>query len=511
MLFNCSNAQPVNTQDSASLVNLYNRTHGSSWAHHDNWLTAKPVSTWYGVTVTGIRVAGLSLSDNNLTGTIPDSLGLLTALQSLDFSKDKLSGPIPSAIGRLQALKSLNLSANSFSGSLPDSIGMLTNLGILNIHNAKLTGSIPVTIGNLVNLTILDLSRNSLTGSIPGTIGNLVKVVTLDLGSNQLSGSIPSTIGNLKKVYTFTLNANQLTGAIPATIGNLPGLYQFDASYNFLSGRIPASIGNATTTQFIGLSENRLTGPIPGTFAKMQGLQVLDLRGNQLSGNVPLIIFSIPTLSSFEVAGNQLTDGPDLSSLTRTFHFYELALGANRFTFKTLEYVAGHISAVDYNPQAPIAVHQHGNTLAVSAGGTLSNNTYVWYKTGSGTTITIVGDSTFTPTAPGSYYANIYNSIATATVLTTDTVSYSTVSAVAAGKSISVYPNPAKAVLTVQGLNADLKNIITITDVAGNRRFQVTAGKQTSVQCDISRLQPGSYTLKVSNTNNSTSLLFQKQ
>ena len=144
LLFNYANAQSINAQDSASLVNLYNRTHGSSWTHHDNWLTTNPVSTWYGVTVSGTRVTGLSLSNNNLTGTIPDSTGLLTALQSLDFSKDKLSGPIPSAIGRLQALKTLNLSANSFTGTaLPDSIGMLTNLSVLTIHNAKLSGSTP--------------------------------------------------------------------------------------------------------------------------------------------------------------------------------------------------------------------------------------------------------------------------------------------------------------------------------------------------------------------------------
>jgi Leucine-rich repeat (LRR) protein len=509
--FNYLHAQSVITQDSAALVNLYNITHGSSWTHHDNWLTAKPVSTWYGVTVAGTRVAGLALSNNNLTGTIPDSLGQLTALQNLDFSKDKLNGPIPSAIGKLQALKTLNLSANLFSSSLPDSIGMLTNLTHLSLRNAKLTGSIPATIGNLVNVAIFDLSRNSFTGSIPTTIGNLINAVTVDLTGNQLSGSIPSTIGNLKKATAITLNANQITGSIPSSIGNLANIYQLDISYNQLTGSIPASVGNATTAQILSFNDNQLTGIIPSSISKIRGLITLDVSTNHLTGTLPPGIFSIPTLEFFEAYLNQLTDGPDLSGLTRSFPALELAIGANRFTFKTLQYAAGHIKDCYYDPQAPIDVHQHGSKLAVSAGGTLSKNTYVWYKTGSATGTTLVGDSTFTPAEAGSYFANIYNSIATGTVLTTDTVSYSTVTAVETIRKISVYPNPAKNIITVQGLNAALKNNITIADVMGNIRLQIVADKQASVQCDISRLQPGNYTLKVSNTNNSTSLLFQKQ
>jgi hypothetical protein len=55
-----------------------------------------------------------------------------------------------------------------------------------------------------------------------------------------------------------------------------------------------------------------------------------------------------------------------------------------------------------YGDQARIPVHQNGNALSVSAGGTLSNNTYKWFKCGeTGTKIiaTIAGDSVFHPFA----------------------------------------------------------------------------------------------------------------
>lgn len=535
MLFNCLQSQPVIQQDSAALVSLFNHTGGASWSNHQNWLTGNPVSTWFGVTISSNRVITLTLNSNNLTGSLPDSISYLTGLTSLNLSKNKITGDIPSTIGRLSALTSLNLSANSFTGSLPDSIGLLTGLTLLNMHNSKISGSIPSTIGNLVRINILDLSHNNLTGSIPSTVGNLTKAATMDLSFNQLSGSlpaeignmdslktlslginelsgnIPAALGNLKKLGTFTINVNQLTGSIPASFGNLSSLYQLDLSNNELSGAIPATLGNATTAQIISVNNNELTGNIPSSISKIRGLLILDVSTNQLTGSIPLSIFSIPTLEYIEAYLNQFTDGPDLSSLSRSFPILTLAIGANRYTFKTLEYVGGHIPQGYYDPQAPIEIHQHNSKLAVSAGGTLSNNTYVWYKAGSTTSTTIIGDSTFIPTETGSYYANIFNSVATGTVLTTDTVSYSTVTAITQNKPVSLYPNPARSILTVKGLNANLKNIITITDIAGNRRIYIVADKQTFVQCDISRLEPGSYTLKVSNTSNSNSLLFQKQ
>src|SRR4051812_38413573 len=64
------NAQ-VNVQDSLALVDLYNSTNGPSWVEQTNWLTINPVSTWFGITVTGTRVTGIAFSENGMNGTIP--------------------------------------------------------------------------------------------------------------------------------------------------------------------------------------------------------------------------------------------------------------------------------------------------------------------------------------------------------------------------------------------------------------------------------------------------------
>ncbi|CAI7801497.1 unnamed protein product [Closterium sp. NIES-53] len=81
--------------------------------------------------------------DNDLTGSIPDSISALTALELLSLGGNSLTGSIPDSIFALTALKSLDLSSNSLTGSIPDSITALRALGYLNLRKNNLTGPIP--------------------------------------------------------------------------------------------------------------------------------------------------------------------------------------------------------------------------------------------------------------------------------------------------------------------------------------------------------------------------------
>ena len=92
--------------DRAALVDLYNAAGGAGWARNLGWSTAAGVCTWSGVTCNadGSRVTKLcvaarvgaarrtarsddgarrELQDTYLSGTIPSSIGSLTALTSL--------------------------------------------------------------------------------------------------------------------------------------------------------------------------------------------------------------------------------------------------------------------------------------------------------------------------------------------------------------------------------------------------------------------------------------------
>ena len=83
----------------------------------------------------------LDLSDNALTGSVPESLGSLTRLTALNLSRNELSGAFPNAAVReLRKLARLDLSRNKLSGQLKyESLEGLTSLQTLDTSgNAEL-------------------------------------------------------------------------------------------------------------------------------------------------------------------------------------------------------------------------------------------------------------------------------------------------------------------------------------------------------------------------------------
>ena len=257
--------------DRAALVALYNATGGPNWTNSENWLSDAPISQWYGVHVAGNgRVAALSLTYNELNGSIPPELGDLVNLRSLVLEGNGLRGPIPPELGNLSDLSLLNLQYNGFSGSIPPELGDLLNLRSMILARNRLGGPIPSELANLSNLTILNLQDNGLSGSIPPELGNLLNLESMALDDNRLSGAIPPELGNLSKLRVLSLSDNNLSGSIPPEFGHLANLQRLILSGNYLTGSIPwplwdrISRGELAQT-YIGeiLAGNQLVGAGP--------------------------------------------------------------------------------------------------------------------------------------------------------------------------------------------------------------------------------------------------------
>ena len=322
-------------KDSLALVALYNSTDGANWSSNSNWLVAEDMGTWAGVTMTNHRVTGLSLFANMLAGPIPESIGNLTALTTLDLGYNQLTGPIPDSIG------------------------------------------------NLINLTSLNLEQNELSGDIPTEVGNLVNLTELKLGWNQLTGTIPDGIGNLVNLTELWLHDNQLSGAIPATIGNLVNLTRLNAAYNDFTGAIPAEIGNLVNLVYLNLDNNALTGEIPGTIGNLVSLTGLGLSNNQLEGSVPSEITNLTNLTNLMLYVNRLNDLPDLSPMTALQY---MIITNNQFTFEDIEPNMNVASEWNYySPQDSLGEERDTTviigypfTLHVPVGG--SANHYQWIR-----------------------------------------------------------------------------------------------------------------------------------
>ncbi|KAJ3328513.1 hypothetical protein HDU76_009831 [Blyttiomyces sp. JEL0837] len=93
---------------------------------------------------------------------------------------------------------------------LPDSLSLLSELDSLTLNNASLSGSIPYSLGQLTKLDYLDLGNNFLTGNIPDSLGDLVALEYLYLQDNALTGRVPKSFNNLEKLKHLNVKQNCL-------------------------------------------------------------------------------------------------------------------------------------------------------------------------------------------------------------------------------------------------------------------------------------------------------------
>jgi len=471
-----------------------------------------------------INLTQLNFSANHLSGKIPTSLSKLANLWNLNFGANQLSGNIPSSLSKLKNLYLLLLSVNNLSGSIPSSLGNLTNLGALELYDNQLNGSVPSALGKLNNLVELTLSYNQLSGNI-SFVNNLRALSYLDLSSNEFSGNI-SFLGKLDTLGYVDLSKNQLTGNIPVFVQRaLPfGLSlnlsnnkftgrissQFDSlsdiiyvslrlSNNQLSGTIPYSLNKLTGLGEIDFSSNEFNGKIP-SFDSLKNLQYLNLSHNQFNGMLPASIKNLHNLITMDVSCNQLYGQIPPFSKIDLPHLIQLELDSNKFSFAGMENIATIFPFAVYSPQANISITQNGNVLKVVAGGTLSNNTYKWYKNGV-LYKTKTGNASLTVDSNGNYSVAVTNAIATQLTLYSDTVAVTNLlqqnnlSAIAAtSNNFSIYPNPVKSIATIS-FTATGNYTIQLSDVSGNilQEKTIHASGKSIVNFNLSKYSGGVY------------------
>jgi Leucine-rich repeat (LRR) protein len=408
------------TTDSLALVQLYNATGGVTWSTQGNWKTATPINTWSGITFSGGRVTQINLSGNNLTGTLPASIGNLTALTNLTLDNNDITGAIPAELFSITTLTTLNLLNNLFSGSIPKEIGNATNLINLNLSANNLSGNIPNEISLLTNLDVLELYFNKLSGTIPTSLGTMTGLVTLNLSQNQLTGSIPTQLGSMTSLNFLYLQYNQLSGSIPTELGGLTALYALELGGNQLTGSIPASLGSLSQLNSLHLGANQLTGPVPSALGSATNLANVDLSYNQLTGALPAGFASLTNLVTLRLTNNKFSDLPNLSAIPGLSDF---TVENNNLTFEDLEPNISRLTA--YIPQATVgladtAVYAVGAPISKTFTVAGSNNLYQWYRNNvasAGQTTNTLSKSAAT-TDIGTWQLRVTNSVVSGLTIT---------------------------------------------------------------------------------------------
>ncbi|KAH7667721.1 Non-specific serine/threonine protein kinase protein [Dioscorea alata] len=281
----------------------------------------------------------LSLSSNNLTGNIPNSLCNLVDLVSLELSNNHLEGAIPNCWNNLTDLQYFILANNSLVGEVPDSlISSSHSLKVLHLSNNQLHGEFPSFLKKCTSITTFTIDYNNFSGKIPDWVGEtMTSLMILTLKENNFTGTLPS-LSNLTSLHFLDLSHNSFVGSIPQSYGNLVGMINISINGGakfrsntredliikiivFTKGRELQFGVTLSSLKFIDLSANNLSGQIPKEIVKLAGLQNLDLSCNNLSGEIPIDIGQMQSLESLNLSRNELIGSipPSLSTL----HFLE--------------------------------------------------------------------------------------------------------------------------------------------------------------------------------------------
>nr|POF11971.1 putative leucine-rich repeat receptor-like protein kinase [Quercus suber] len=142
----------------------------------------------------------LILRSNNLTGGIPNTLGLVQSLEVIRFDRNSITGPVPSNLNNLVKVSELAFGAlfsgtcpTITSGPIPNLTGM-NSLNYLEIENTQLQGEVPVSLFSLPNLQTVLLKNNQLSGSLNISTTYSHRLQLIDLQKNLIS-SYTDTIG----------------------------------------------------------------------------------------------------------------------------------------------------------------------------------------------------------------------------------------------------------------------------------------------------------------------------
>jgi Leucine-rich repeat (LRR) protein len=280
-----------------------------------------------------------SITGNNVSGALPECFYDLIGLFELNIRDNKMTGSISSKIGSLSAAGKIDMGMNSFRGSLPSQLGNLSILSYLAVDDNRLTSTIPVQLGQTQNLHVLYLSENFLQGSIPTELGRLTSLEIFAVDSNQLIGSIPSELRNLSSLISVNLGFNRLVGRLPSPLSQFNQLDNFNVSNNFLTGWIPSDYGNLTLLNRLDLSSNALTGSLPSTLCRLRELTFLYANNNSITGELPNCIGSAADLLFLKLQNNYLA-GTIPESIIHLQDLIYLDISSNLFNGLIPVYIA---------------------------------------------------------------------------------------------------------------------------------------------------------------------------
>ncbi|XP_039031538.1 leucine-rich repeat extensin-like protein 4 [Hibiscus syriacus] len=128
------------------------------------------------------------LNNNQFEGELPSNLGNSPA-SVINLANNKFNGNIPSSFGFISSkLKEILLLNNQLTGCIPQGVGMFSEMQVFDVSRNSLMGHLPDSISCLTDIEVLNLAHNKLSGVLPDVVCSLRSLMNLTVAYNFFSG-----------------------------------------------------------------------------------------------------------------------------------------------------------------------------------------------------------------------------------------------------------------------------------------------------------------------------------
>ena len=318
----------------------------------------------------------MNLRSNDLTGSVPASLGNLSSLTYLNLHSNDLSGGIPD-LRRITGMEELYLANNAdydeegskvegsgMTGTIPTWLNGMTNMRELWLWGNNLTTTVP-NLSGMTSLDKLKLANNNLRGGVPQASQLPPNMTWLIIDRNPLGGTIPD-LSSLTSLKLLWLHTNELEGTIPAGNNYPASLDDLNLRDNMLTGEIP-DLSNLDNLTRVRLHNNSLSGEVPATLGGLDRLSQLWLDGNELTGIAAGVGDLSDTLDEIALRGNSWSDDTCVPAALRN-------VATNDYDEAGLE-ICGEESTVEAGPD--LEVETSSDDTSPETGGSFTLSTTV--------------------------------------------------------------------------------------------------------------------------------------
>ncbi|KAJ7969513.1 Leucine-rich repeat family protein / extensin family protein [Quillaja saponaria] len=158
------------------------------------------------------KLDAIFLNNNQFEGELPQNLGNSPA-SVINLANNKFSGNIPGSFGVIGSkLKEILFLNNQLTGCIPEEVGLFTEMQVLDVSYNSLMGHLPDTISCMQDVEILNFAHNKLSGVLPDLICSLRSLVNLTVSYNFFSGFSQECFKLLSGNVGFDFSLNCIPG-----------------------------------------------------------------------------------------------------------------------------------------------------------------------------------------------------------------------------------------------------------------------------------------------------------